>query len=186
MRNPRVAYRYAKALVQLAVETNQLDVVKNDIEFLRANGSPELNAVIASPVIRGDKKSKIFKAIYGGKVSTLTQSFFDLVFNKGREFVLRDIGAAFDEQYNAIKGIVNATITTAVPIDNNLYQDLYTRVTHLPRFQDKKVNLETKIDEKIIGGFILELGDNKFDASIRHDLQFIRQEFIQNLYEMNY
>src|SRR5215472_16507502 len=105
MRNPRVAYRYAKALVQMAVETNQLDVVKNDIEFLRANGSPELNTMIASPVIRGDQKSKVFRAIYGSKISRLTESFFDLVFNKGREFVLPDIGIAFDEQYNEIKGI---------------------------------------------------------------------------------
>src|SRR5258706_16441823 len=100
MRNPRVAYRYAKALVELAQETNQLDVVKKDVDFLRSIRHEEFNAVMASPIVRGERKSKIFKAVYHGRVSELTESFFDLVFSKGREFVLRDIGDAFDEQYN--------------------------------------------------------------------------------------
>ena len=186
MRNPRVAYRYAKALVELAQETNQLDVVKTDIDFLRSIKHAEFNAVMASPIVRGEKKSKIFKAVYHGRVSQLTESFFDLVFSKGREFVLRDIGEAFDEQYNEIKGIVNATIITAMEIDEELHHDLYRRVANLPRFKDKKVNLEVKIDPRIIGGFILKVGDNKFDASIKHDLHFIKQEFLQNLYEMKY
>jgi len=186
MRNPRVGYRYAKALVDLAVETNQLDVVKKDVDYLRANRNEEFNAVMASPVIRGNKKSKIFSAVYHGRVSPLTESFFDLVFNKGRAFVIRDIGDAFDRQYNDIKGIVNATITTAVPINEELHHDIYRRVAALPRFVGKTVSLEVKTDPRIIGGFILETGDNKFDASIRHDLHFIKQEFLQNLYEMKY
>jgi F-type H+-transporting ATPase subunit delta len=185
-RNPRVAYRYAKALVQLAVESNKLDEVKKDIDFLRAHRNEEFNSVMASPVIRGAKKSKVFTAVYHGKVSPLTESFFNLVFNKGRAFVIRDIGEAFDLQYNEIKGIIHASITTAVPIEDSLYMELYNGIANLPRFQGKQVNLEKKIDPKIIGGFILNVADNKFDASIRHDLHFIKQEFLQNLYEMKY
>jgi F-type H+-transporting ATPase subunit delta len=160
--------------------------VKKDIDFLRANRNEELNAVLASPIVRGDKKSKIFKAIFHGKVSQLTESFFDLVFSKGREFVMRDIGDAFDQQYNEIKGIVNVTITSAIEMAEEIHHDLYSRVANLPRFHDKTVNLETKVDPKLIGGFIIEVGDLKFDASIRHDLHFIKREFIKNLYEMKY
>jgi F-type H+-transporting ATPase subunit delta len=185
-RNPRVAYRYAKALVQLAVETNKLDEVKKDMDFLRAHRNEEFNRAMASPVIRGAKKSKVFRAVFHNQVSPLTESFFDLVFNKGREFVIRDISEAFDEQYNEIMGIINASIITAVPIEESLYMDLYNRIAILPRFKGKHVNLEKKVDPQIIGGFILKVADNKFDASIRHDLYLIKKEFLQNLYEMKY
>ena len=186
MRNPRVAYRYAKALVDLAVETNQLDEVKKDIDFLRSHRNDEFAEVMASPVVRGEKKSKIFRAIYHGRVSQLTESFFDLLCNKGREFVIRDIGQAFDELYNEVKGIVVATITTAIPISDEISQDLFRRISGLPRFTGKTVDLHLKTDPRIIGGFILETGDIKFDASLKHDLHFIKREFIQNLYEMKY
>ncbi|MEO6166653.1 MAG: ATP synthase F1 subunit delta [Chitinophagales bacterium] len=186
MRNPRVAYRYAKALIDFALETNELDTVKKDIDLLRLTSHPELNAALASPVISGDKKAKIFSAIYHGKVSTITEKFFYLVFKKGREFVMRDIGESFDRQYNEIKGIVVATLTSAIPLDAKLHDDIFTRVAALPRFQGKTLQLNIKINPEIIGGFILEVNDNKFDASIRHDLHFIKQEFIQNLYELKY
>jgi F-type H+-transporting ATPase subunit delta len=186
MRNPRVAYRYAKALIDFAIESNQLDEVKKDVDLLRATSHPELNAVIASPIVSGDKKAKIFSAIYHGKVGDITEKFFYLVFKKNREFVMRDIGEAFDWQYNEIKGIVVATLTSAIPLDSALHDDIFNRVSALPRFKGKKVQLHIKIDPEIIGGFILEVNDNKFDASIRHDLHFIKQEFIHNLYEMKY
>ena len=184
MRNPLVATRYAKALIDLAVETNQLDVVKADIDFLRRVTTPELRAALGSPVIRGEKKSKVFAAIFHGKVSELTESFFDLVFRKGREFVMQDIGEAFDEQYNRIKKIMRVIITTATRIDRQLSEDIYHRISALPRFQDMTIQLEEKVNPKIIGGFVLNAGDYKFDASVRHDLQFIKHEFISNLYKM--
>jgi len=186
MRNPRAAYRYVKALVEQAVETNQLDAVKSDVDFLRANRNAEFNEVMVSPIVRWEKKSKIFKAVYHGKITALTESFFDLVFSKGREYMLTDIGEAFDQQYNEIKGIVKASIITAIPVSDEIFQQLYAGVAALPRFKGKKVDLILKTDSRIIGGFILQVGDDKFDASVKNDLRFIKQEFIENLYKMKY
>lgn len=186
MRNPRVAYRYAKALIDFALENNALDTVKKDVDLLRATLHPELNAAIASPVISGDKKAKIFKAIYQGKISDITLNFFYLVFKKNREFVMRDIGLAFDMQYNELKNIVVVKLTSAIPLDSRLHDDIFSRISALPRFKGKNLQLNLQIDPEIIGGFILELNDNRFDASIRHDLHFIKQEFIHNLYEMKF
>ncbi|HUM46525.1 MAG TPA: ATP synthase F1 subunit delta [Chitinophagales bacterium] len=186
MRNPRVAYRYAKALIDFALEQNALDIVKKDIDLLRLTRHRELDAAMSSPVINGEKKGKIFSAIYHGRVSAITENFFYLLFKKSREFVLRDIGEAFDRQYNELKGIVVATLTSAIPLDGKLHDDIFNRVAALPRFKGKTLQLNIQINPEIIGGFILEVNDNKFDASIRHDLHFIKQEFIQNLYEMKY
>ncbi len=186
MRNPRVAYRYAKALIDLSLETNQLEVIKKDMDYLRANNHKEFNSMMDSPVIRGTKKSEIFNAIFHGRLSELTESFFNLVFKKGREFVMADIWRAFDTQYNLLKGIVNVTITSAVPLNEELHKNIFKRIEALPRFKDKTIHLITKIDEDIIGGFILEMEDDKLDASVRHDLLFIKREFIDNLYKMKY
>lgn len=186
MRNPRVAYRYAKALIDIAMEGNQLDVVKADIDYLRKHTNEELNAVMRSPVINGDKKSKIFAAVFHDQVSAITETFFNLLFRKGREFVIRDIADSFHTQYNLIKNIVIVTLTSSVPLTDELQKDIFNRVTALPRFEGKTIQLIVKTDPEIIGGFILELNDNKFDASIRHDLQFIKREFLQNLYQMKY
>ncbi|MFI5136018.1 MAG: ATP synthase F1 subunit delta, partial [Chitinophagales bacterium] len=183
MRNPLAAYRYAKALVDLAVETNQLEVIKKDVDFLRANRNEEFNEVMNSPIVRWEKKSKVFKAVYHGRISDLSESFFDLVFSKGREYMIRDIGDAFDELYNEIKGIVKASITTPVPVSDELFKQLYDQVAALPRFKGKTLDLELKTDPRIIGGFILQIGDDKFDASVRNDLGFIKQTFIENLYK---
>lgn len=186
MRNPRVAFRYAKALVDYAVEGQQLDAVKKDVDLLRATTTPELNAAISSPVISGERKAKIFSAVFHGRVNKITEDFFYLLFKKNREFVLRDIGEAFDKQYNIIKGIIVVNLTSAIELSPALHDDIFNRVSALPRFHDKTLQLNVRIDPEIIGGFILELNDNKFDASIRHDLHFIKQEFISNLYEMKY
>jgi len=182
MRNPRLAHRYAKALIDMAQEMNQLEVVKKDIDGIRALQNQELNAVFFSPVVKGDKKKKIFDLVFGNRVSTLTTSFFHLVITKGREVVVRDIALAFDEQYQKIKGIEKISITTALPVDEQVTAGIRGKLLDLPRYAGKELIVETKIDSDLIGGFVLQAGDILFDASIRHDLQVIKKQVVENLY----
>jgi F-type H+-transporting ATPase subunit delta len=119
-------------------------------------------------------------------VSELTEAFFNLLFAKGREFVIRDIGQAFDELYNQIKGISEISVTTAVPLTKELQDYLHGKIADTRRFRGRKLHLTYNVDPRVIGGFILQSNDIKFDASIRHDLHFIKQEFIQNLYQLKY
>ena len=81
MQNKVVAQRYAKALIDLAVQRNELEKTKEDIDFIRASMSPELRMVMASPVIGDKKKTEIFRTIFQDKLSPLTYSFFNLVFS---------------------------------------------------------------------------------------------------------
>ena len=66
------------------------------------------------------KKSQIFKAVFENRVTPLTFSFFDLVFSKRREWVLREIAEEFFEKYRELKGIEIIEITTAVEISDEL------------------------------------------------------------------
>ena len=182
MQNKLVAQRYAKALIDLAIERNQLEDVKADIDFIRQSLTPELGNVLLSPVIGDKKKSQIFRAIFENKVTPLTFSFFDLVFSKRREWVLREIAEEFSERYRELKGIEIIEITTATEISDELKHNIRSRFQNLPRFQNKTVEIKSKVDESILGGFIAQSHDILFDASIKNDLQYIGKQFLENLY----
>ena len=175
MQNKLVAQRYAKALMDLAIERNQLEEVKADIDFIR-------QSLLLSPVIGDKKKSQIFKAIFENRVTPLTFSFFDLVFLKRREWVLSEIAEAFFEKYRELKGIEIIEITTATEISDELKSNIRGRFQDLPRFQNKTVEIKSKVDESILGGFIAQSHDILFDASIKNDLQYIGRQFLENLY----
>jgi F-type H+-transporting ATPase subunit delta len=182
MRQPKVALRYAKALFDLAVETSQLEIVKKDLENIVSNTTDDLRTVMMSPVITGDKKEKIFSAVFGEHVSKLTVSFFNLLFRKGREVAVKEINAAFDQMYRDHHNIHIVEITTAAPVDENVNSYLTGKLKARPRYQGADLQVTNKVDSDIIGGFILQVGDLLYDASIRHDLAVIKKQFIENMY----
>src|SRR5215831_12511344 len=182
MQNKLVAQRYAKALIDLAVERNELEKAKTDIDFIRACMTPELRMVMASPVISDKKKTEVFRTIFKEKLSPLTYSFFDLVFSKRREWVLPEIADEFIEKYREIKGIEIIEITTAVDISDELKTNIQKRFQNLPRFQNKTVEIRSKVNPDILGGFIAQSHDILFDASIKNDLYSIGRQFIENMY----
>jgi F-type H+-transporting ATPase subunit delta len=182
MRQPKVAKRYAKALFDLAVETGQLEKVKEDIETVLAVDHSEFNAVMMSPVITGEKKEKIFAAVFDGKVSDLTKSFFNLLFRKGREISVKEILLAFGGLYRQHHNISVVEITTAGPVPDAVNVVLRDKLKSMPRFKDSTLQLTNKVDDSIIGGFVLHVEDLIYDASIRHDLTLIKKQFIENMY----
>ena len=94
--NPRLAARYAKSILDLAVEKGQLETVYKDMVFLRAicRSSRDLVNFLNSPIIKTDKKRKILEAITAGRISPLTTAFNALLMSKEREAYLPEIAAA--------------------------------------------------------------------------------------------
>ena len=182
MRQPKVAQRYAKALFDLALETSQLEVVKNDIETIRGVKDEEMLMVFRSPVINEDKKISIFEAIFDDKISKLTSAFFKLVFRKGRMIVLPEILESFDTQYRSHHRIQIIEVTTAAPVGEEILLYIKDKMQGLPRWKDTKLEMKALVDESVIGGFVLQANDVLYDASIRHDLMVIKKQFIENMY----
>jgi len=182
MRQPKVAQRYAKALFDLAVETNQLEDVYNDIDTIRGVDNKEMQIVFKSPVISEDKKISIFEAIFNGKISKLTSEFFKLVFRKGRMIAIEEILASFHEQYRVHHKIKIIEVTTAIPVNDEILVYIKGKMQGLPRFKESKLEMVSKVDESVIGGFVLQSDDILYDASVRHDLEVIKKQFIENMY----
>ena len=182
MLNPRVAGRYAKSIFDLAVERNLLEDVHNDMLLLQSmcKSSREFVNLLRSPVIKADKKNKIISTITEGKVSQLTSSFLTLMTTKGREGVMPEIVSAFISMYNDIKGISKVKLTTAQPVSDELKQSIIDKMQLSNPAQH--IELETVVNENLIGGFVLEYNNNRVDASVLRDLKDIKKQFEQNIY----
>jgi F-type H+-transporting ATPase subunit delta len=175
--NPRLAARYAKAILDLAIEKGQLEDVHKDMLFLEATcrSSREFVNFLHSPVINPDKKGKILDAILGGKISPLTTAFIKLLLHKERETYLPEIAPAFVDQYKTYKGIRTVKLTTAVAVDEGIKKAILEKVQN-----GQQIELDTVVREELIGGFILEVGGRMVDASVAHELNSIRKQFQNN------
>jgi F-type H+-transporting ATPase subunit delta len=180
MPNPRLAGRYAKSLLDLAIEKGQLDAVYSDMLYLDAaiRSSRELVVLLKSPIVKADKKGKILEAITAGKISVITATFSKLLLNKGREFYLPEIVTAFIAQYKENKGIHTVKLTTAIPVSEELKQELLEKIRVGKNMQHLELN--TEVNEALIGGYVLEIGDELVDASIAFDLHNIKKQFQNN------
>ena len=180
MPNARLAGRYAKSLLDLATEQGQLEAVYADMKYIQAacNASSDFVNMLRSPIIKADQKNSIINEVLKNKVGTLTNSFTVLLVKKGRELDLPEMAAAFIEQYNAINGIHQVTLTTAVAVSEDIKKSIEQKVKTAAQF--KTVELTTKIDESLIGGFVLEFNNNLVDASIARDLKDIKKQFLNN------
>lgn len=182
MNNPRLAGRYAKSLLGLAVEQNSLDAVFADIKMLQSiiKSNPDFLNLLRSPVIGSDKKGKILNAILDGKTSRLTSIFIDLLTRKSRESNLPEIVKAFTEQYNELNNIHQVKLTTATPISEELKAAIVAKVKADTGLD--KIELETLVKDELIGGFKLEMRGNLVDASILRDLNDVKKQFANNEY----
>src|SRR5690242_8232796 len=185
MQNPRVASRYAKSLIDLAVQLQQLEPVHQDMLLMQSvcRENPDFVNLLRSPIVNTDKKEKIFDAIFGGKVNTVTAQFSKLLIRKGRENFLPEVIRAFISRYQQIKNITKVKITAAVPMDDKLKQEIIGKIRTSSPLEN--IQLETAVNEDLIGGFVLEMENMLFDASIRHDLEDIKKQFNSNIYVRN-
>lgn len=179
----RIASRYAKSLLDLAHDQNVLDEVVSDMEgFSKMVENRDLYLLLKSPIVNGGKKSQIFKQLFEGKVNALTSAFFDIVLRKGRESYLPEIATEFKNQYKKMKGISSVVLTTASPVSDSLLSQIKAMLLE-SNATDKEVNIETKVDDSIIGGFIVEIEDKLVDASVSHKLKRLAKEMTNKEYE---
>ena len=169
-------------MLDLAIEQNQLDAVYADIKFLKdiCKSNPDFVAVLKSPVIKVDKKGKIIESITSTRVSNLTSLFIQLLVRKARESNLPEIVKAFIEQYNKLKDIHHVKISTAVPMSAESEQAILNKVRSNTPI--KNIELETLVEDELIGGFKLEVSGTLIDASILKDLNDVKKQFKNNEY----
>jgi F-type H+-transporting ATPase subunit delta len=182
MADLRVASRYVKSLLGLAVEQGVLEQVHQDMQLF-AKVCEENRAfalMLKSPVIRHDKKKDILEKLFQGKVNKLTMAIFNIITSKNREPLLPAIAKEFHNAYNVYKNIGKASVITAIPIDEKLRAEFQTIVQKLS--DRKEVELTEKVDPSLVGGFVLNVGDKQIDASIKSKIKSLRMKLSHNPY----
>lgn len=172
----RVASRYAKSLLSLAAEQKVVDAVKADMDtFLSVcANSRDFVVMLESPVIYIDSKRKIIDKIFQGKLNDLSMKFIDIVVKKHRADGLESIAQEVVAQYNAIQGVESAVVRTAIPLNKGMKGEFEKA---LGEAIGKKIDLSEKVEEELIGGYILRVNDKQVDQSVKSGLNKLRRNF---------
>ena len=178
MTNQRVADRYAKSLLDLSLESDQFPRIKRDVDALREMiaSSRELEVLLASPVVNpGQKKAVLAEVLTKSGANDLTKTFINVVIGKGREGDLVGILKAFDDQYKKMMNVSTVQVTSATALTDAELQAIKQQLIASGK-TTANVEMETKVDPSILGGFILEFDGKVYDASVKHKLSQLRKE----------
>jgi len=179
MSNSRAAIRYAKAILDLAVENKATDAVEKDMRSVVETfaESQELREMLASPVIKGSEKKQALTTVFAGGHS-ISEGLIGMLVDNKRVSLLNEVAEKYIILNEQLKGEGVAFVTTAVPLTGNLEKKI---LKQLESMTGNKVVLENKIDESIVGGFVLRVGDLQYDASISNKLNNLKREFATSI-----
>ena len=172
----RASIRYAKALMDYAIENKDEKSVVEEMQNILSvmESSSQLDAVLNSPVLPGLQKRKIIDEIFP-KASKILKSFFDLLSQNGREGILGGVAHHYVQLFDKHQGKIAATVTTAVPLTEELEKEVLQKASNLTPL---KIQLKNIVDPNIKGGFILRVGDLQYNASIADRLEALKRELI--------
>jgi len=176
MNGSRAAIRYAKAILSFALEQQKEVEVNNDM-LLVANtihDSKELQLLLNSPVLKTELKKSALKEIFESKTSPLTIGLINLLIDNKRLPILGEVAKKYNVIFDSLKGIEVAKVTTAIPLTEELNQQILRKVIEIT---GKQATIESVINPDIIGGFILRVGDIQYDASVANKLQVLKRQF---------
>jgi len=180
----KVSNRYALSLLSIALEKNMLDTFYNDVKFLinTLNESNELQRVVESPVVRPEVKISILDEIFSRNIDKETLHFINFIIEKRREEILYSVAKRFVELRNEHLGIVELLVRTAFEIKDDQKEILKERFEKILK---KKTIMNFRVDNNLVGGFIAQVGDTVYDASMKHQLELLKKEFIQGGLSLN-
>ncbi|MBU0560396.1 MAG: ATP synthase F1 subunit delta [Bacteroidetes bacterium] len=184
MSNFNITSRYAKALLDDSEEKALLPKVHEDVNLLlnTLSQSVELKRFLKSPVIKQEKKKEILLEIFSERICAETKNFIEFLVSKKREDLIEEIFIRFIEVYNEKHGIVVAEVTSAQELSDAQKKEL---IQKLEKRTAKKVELKYKIDESIIGGFVIKIGDTLINGSAKHQLTLLKKKFLEEELVLN-
>ena len=178
----RIATRYAKSLLELSIDQNKLDAVHADMNTLQAAAqNRDLYLLLKSPIVHADKKNAALKTLCGSKLYALPKSYLNLMVSNYLEKYLPEIAAEFGNQYKILKKITTVRVTSASPLSEAVLADLRRKMLSSGATTEN-LEIEVKVDPNLIGGFVLEFDNKRYDASAAHKLAELKADFMKNQY----
>jgi F-type H+-transporting ATPase subunit delta len=156
-----------------------MDIISADIEliFHSMEQSRELARVLENPVIKPEVKVSILDEIFKSKVNAETMHFIRFLVKKGREKLLQEIAEKFLKLRDEREGIVTVIVRAAFELSDSQAAELQDKIE---KMLSKKARLKIKIDPEVVGGFIAQVNDTVYDASVKHQLVTLKQKLLRS------
>ncbi len=179
MSNYRIAQRYARSLIELSIENDQLEKVKTDMEMVYSLclNVRSFNLFLKNPIIHSYQKLSILKKIFEGKIEKISFKFIDIITRKSRENILPEIAGEFLVQYRLYQKIEIVEVTTPLKLDKVMKTE-FENLAKQYIGEDWKVQLIEKTDKELIGGYIVKIGDRQIDDSVSSKLREVKKQLI--------
>ncbi|UKM65620.1 ATP synthase F1 subunit delta [Flavobacteriaceae bacterium GSB9] len=174
----RAAVRYAKALLSLSLDQKTAETVNGDMALIAntISESQDLSNMLQSPVTPASEKKAVLLEVFK-KTDKSTHNLIDVLVENNRIDILGDVALKFNQLFDEAKGIQVAKVTSAVALTPNLEKKVLAKAKALT---GRDVEIENIIDESILGGFILRVGDVQYNASVSNQLNKLKREFTLN------
>ncbi|ACL70532.1 ATP synthase F1 subunit delta [Halothermothrix orenii] len=174
MINNEVSRKYSSALLEVALESDNLSRFKEELEGISKalKQYDDLKKILYHPRVLPDDKKEVIHQVFSDKVSEPVFNFLNLIVDKRREVYLDFIIRDFIKQANRKEGLVKIEVVSAIELSEKQREQLKNK---LKKALNKKIELKTKIDPGIIGGIIIKIGDRLIDGSIKHQLDSIKE-----------
>lgn len=178
MSSALVAKRYAQALFEVASEKQQIDLVEQELDQVKQlfNDNPAFLQFLQHPQISGGAKKKEVNTIFQGKLSEVTINFLNLLIDKKREEIFPSIPQYFTEKANEARGLVDAVVISVKPLSEEEKQGI---ADSFKKLLNKEVRVTNQIDNAIMGGVVVQVGDRVYDGSIAGKLNRLQQSLKQ-------
>ena len=174
MASTRAAVRYAQAILDIADSKGVAVEVGKDMTLIAKTigGNEELSHFIHSPTIKVQVKENALLEVFA-HINGVTKSLFRLLYENKRFELLKAIAVDYNKLLDEKNGIELATVTTAIPMTADLEAKVMAKIA---TFSSKMITIVNIVDESIIGGFILRIGDQQYNASIANRLHVLKRE----------
>lgn len=178
MLTSKVAKRYAQGLLDFTQESGNTESVFNEMKDIVKimSLSKDLNQFFSTPIIDARKKEAIALEIFKD-FSPVAKNIIRLIIKQGREAQLKNIAQEFINKVEDIKGTQRISLTSASKLSE---QNIQKIIADSKMVNVSNYDLETIIKPDILGGYILRVGDQQIDASVKTQLNNIKKEFQLN------
>jgi F-type H+-transporting ATPase subunit delta len=174
IQDSEVADRYAKAAFGLAIDRSALEAVHKDLASLKAalRESDDLRKVLGSALLSSESKHKgLMAVVASAKFHAITQNLLGVLAHNNRLSQTLAVINAFNRRYDAHKGVVAVEVTSAVPLSGAQLDGL---TDALNQALGQKSDINTRVDEDILGGLKVRVGSRLFDASLKTKLDSLK------------
>ena len=174
-----ISKTYGDALFELAVEKDKVDVLLEEIEQLQRvlSENDEFGRLMNHPKIIKEEKIQVAKDVFGGRVSDELLGFLTIIITKDRYKDIDEILDYFIAEVKRYKGIGIATVTTAVPLKEEQCKKIEQKLLDTTEFT--KMEMHYQLDESLIGGMVVRIGDRVVDSSIKTKLSELQKELLK-------